>query len=427
LPSDAVAELPATAASVTPRSTAKNVILVFLPGAPSQTDTWDLKEGTWTPAAFKPTSFGPIRFAQGLMPKIADRLGDISIVRSYMSWALVHDLAQTWTQISRNPTGALGSISPHLGAVVALELEKNRDKTRDVLPGFVALNAGSLPGAGYFPSTYSPFSVQPSTTGLPSLSHPDGAARFALRYSDIEAIDKVLRTGQPLGKAPADMTNFYAQAKALVDTPEVNALFSYTTSDYERYGGTAFGGSCLVAKQLLAGRRGARFIQVNLGGWDMHSNIYATTGTSLFSACPQLDNGLGALIDDLKATPGETAGKSLYDETIVLVAGEFGRTVGAVNGQGGRDHFMRTSVVLFGGGIKPGRVIGATNETGSAMTEAGWSANREVRPEDIACTVYSAMGIDWTTVRHDDPIGRGFEYVPYAKDGTYKPVDELFV
>lgn len=426
LPAKAFAALEAVGTGVTPRATAKNAILVFLPGAPSQIDTWDLKEGSWTPEAFKPASFGPIRFPQGLLPKLADRLSDISLVRSYQSWALVHDLAQVWSQISRNPTGALGSVAPHLGAVVALELEKNRDKTRDVLPGFIALNTGSLPGSGYFPSTYSPFSVQPSSTGLTSLSHPDGAARFALRYSDIEMVDKSLRTGQPLGKAPSDMANFYTQAKALIDTPEVNALFSYSTADYQRYGNSAFGGSCLVAKKLLAGRRGARFIHVSLGGWDMHSNIYATTGASLFSVAPQLDNGLGALIDDLKATPGEGAGKTLYDETIVLVAGEFGRTVGALNGQNGRDHFMRTSVVLFGGGIKPGRVIGETDATGSRLLNSGWSGNRDIRPEDIAATVYSALGIDWTTVRMDDPIGRGFEYVPYAKDGTYKPVDELF-
>lgn len=413
--------------SATPRNTAKNAILVFLPGAPSQTDTWDLKEGSWTPASFAPTSYGPVRFPKGLMPKMADRLGDVSIVRSYQAWALVHGLAQTWTQISRNPTGALGNVAPHIGSVVALEMEARRSAS-DVLPSFVAINApGSLSDAGYLPSIYSPFTAAPAAagTGLTSLAHPDGSARFALRWNDLQAVDAALRTGSPLGKDAADLVGFYGQAKTMMDSPDVNKLFQWTTADYQRYGNTSFGGSCLAAKQVLAGRKGARFIQVTLGGWDMHANIYAAQN-GLTALATQLDNGLSNLILDLKATPGETPGKTLYDETIVLVAGEFGRTVGNLNGQAGRDHFLRTSVVLFGGGIKPGQVIGATDATGANLAQAGWSGNRDVRPEDITSTLYSALGIDWTTVRYDDPVGRGFEYVPYAKDGTYKPVDELF-
>jgi uncharacterized protein (DUF1501 family) len=222
------------------------------------------------------------------------------------------------------------------------------------------------------------------------------------------------------------VAGFYQQAKTLMDASDVNALFSFTTEESTRYGATSFGNSCLVAKKVLAGRRGARFVQVTLNGWDHHSNIYGTTGNSIYSQSKQLDPALGSLLADLKSTPGETAGKTLLDETLVLVAGEFGRTVGGLNGQDGRDHFLRTSVVLAGGGVKGGRVLGATDATGANLTEAGWSANRDVRPEDLACTLYSALGIDWTTERHDDPLGRGFEYVPYAKDGTYKPIDELF-
>ncbi|HVR38764.1 MAG TPA: hypothetical protein VMU84_06685, partial [Thermoanaerobaculia bacterium] len=70
--------------------------------------------------------------------------------------------------------------------------------------------------------------------------------------------------------------------------------------------------------------------------------------------------------------------------------------------------------------------IGKTNDAGNAVTEYGRSGNRDVRPEDITSSIYSAMGIDYTIVRHDDPLNRGFEYVPFAKDGVYRPVDELF-
>src|SRR6266704_769386 len=103
---------------VTPRGTAKNAIFVWLPGAPSQIDTWDLKEGAWTPASFAPTSYGGnLRFPQGLLPNIANHLSSLTIVRSYMAWALVHGLAQTWAQIARNPTGATGAIAPNIGSI----------------------------------------------------------------------------------------------------------------------------------------------------------------------------------------------------------------------------------------------------------------------------------------------------------------------
>lgn len=422
----------ARSAAVTTRNTAKNVVFVFLPGAPSQVDTWDLKEGAWTPADFAPASFGSgLRFPAGLMPKLANLLGDFSVVRSMKSPALVHTLQQAWLQIARNPTSATGSVAPNMGSVAALELEKQRGPA-DILPAFLALNKQSLlTGQGYFPAAYAPFEVTASTTGLPFLTHPDGAA-LANRWRDLQELDAVLRNGQPLGKDAADAVTFYNTAKALTDTPEVNRLFTYTTDDSQRYGNSTFGNSCLIAKQVLAGGRGVRFVTVSLSGWDTHSAIYkkapnATSGeTSLYSQAAQLDGALGSLIADLKATPGKTAGKTLFDETLIVMAGEFGRTVGALNPLGGRDHFENYFAVFAGGGIRGGQVIGATDATGATITESGVTGRTDLRAEDLACTVYSALGIDWTTTRHDDPLGRGFEYVPNAAAGVYAPIDRLF-
>jgi hypothetical protein len=418
----------AQSAGVTPRGSARNCLFVFLPGAPSQVDTWDLKEGAWTPPDFAPTSYeGGLRFPQGLLPKLAGALPDLAIVRSLKASALVHGLGQTWVQIARNPTGATGSIAPHLGAVSALELAPGRSD-RDVLPGFLALNAGGgLVGSGYLPSTFSPFAVSPTATGLPSLTHPDGSARFAFRWSDLERLDGALRSGESLGKDASDAAAFYAQAKVLMDSPDVNALFAFSESDGARYGTSAFGNACLVAKQVLAGNRGARFVEVSLGGWDMHSGIYdRQAATNLYTVGQQLDDGLAALISDLRSTPGAAAGGSLLDETLVVVAGEFGRTVGNLNGQSGRDHYAVHSVVFAGGGVRGGRVLGATDAAGATVVDGGMPGRSELRAEDVACTIYSALGIDWTTVRHDDPLGRGFEYVPYAKEGVYAPIDALF-
>jgi len=422
----------ATSAAVTPKGTARNVIFIFLPGAPSQVDTWDLKEGAWTPSDFAPTSFGGgLRFPAGLMPNLANRVSDLAFVRSLKAGALVHQLSQSWIQIARNPVRATGANVPSIGSVAALEFEKQRGPN-DVLPAFLALNMQTgLNDEGYFPAFCAPLAIQPTPTGLPALKHPDGST-LVNRWKDLQELDAALRNGQPLGKDAADAAAFYNQAKLLVDTPEVNALFTYSDADAARYGSTTFGNGCLVAKQALAGGRGTRFVMISLTGWDGHASIYSKSAReelgqgSLYSSLAQLDVALATLMGDLKAAPGKTAGKTLFDETLILVAGEFGRTAGALNSQGGRDHFEIYSAVFAGGGIKGGQAIGATDATGATITDSGVTGRTELRAEDLACTLYSALGIDWTTKRHDDPLGRGFEYVQDAGAGVYAPIDRLF-
>lgn len=413
----------ATAVNPTLHKTAKNCIMIFLSGAPSHVDTWDLKEGTWTPADFAPTTFGAIRWPQGLMPNTANHLEKLAIIRSALSWAAVHNLAQEWAQIARNPGGATGSIAPHIGAVVSLESQLSRQPS-DILPGFVSINQ-IMAGSGYLPAQYAPFGVAPSANGLAALTHPDGAARLNDRWGLLQSIDPDRKSGD-LGRNAGDMGTFYNQAKTLIDSPDVNKLFSYATDEYARYGSTGFGASLIVARNLVNARRGTRFVQTTLGGWDHHSNIYAKQGSSLYTSMKTFDPAYAALLADLAGMPGSQAGKTLLDETLVVVLGEFGRTVGALNAQQGRDHFLRMSVVFAGGGVKGNTVIGKTDDRGSAAVEFGIAANRDVRPEDVASTIYSAIGIDYTTVRHDDPLNRGFEYVPFAKDGQYGPVNELF-
>ncbi|HBY59793.1 MAG TPA: hypothetical protein DEH78_08205 [Solibacterales bacterium] len=133
----------------------------------------------------------------------------------------------------------------------------------------------------------------------------------------------------------------------------------------------------------------------------------------------QFDNGLGTLMEDLKQA-------GLLDETLIVAMGEFGRTVGALNNQGGRDHFLQQAVFMAGARIRGKRAIGATDEVGRATTETGWKENRDIRTEDVAATIYSALGIDWTTMRTDDPLGRGFEYIPTNQSVLYAPVNELW-
>jgi hypothetical protein len=418
-----------SAAEVAPnvalRNTARNVIFIFLSGASSNVDLWDLKEGAWTPTDFAPTSYGDVRWPQGLLPKTAEHLSKISIARTGLAWAAVHQLGQTWAQISRNPGGATGAIAPHIGAVVALETQLKRTPS-DVLPGFIALNSGGIPTSGYLSAKYAPFGVTTASTGLSTLSHPDGTARFDRRWGLLHQLDMARTTGA-LGKPSLDMNDFYDQSRALMQSPGINTLFSFNDADHARYGSTTFGDSLIVARNLVGANKGTRFVQTTLGGWDHHNNIYnKAAAQSIYAQSAQLDSGLGALLTDLSTTAGATPGKSLLDETLIVILGEFGRTTGPLNNQGGRDHYLRTSYIFAGGGTHGGRIIGKTDAVGDKAVEYGWSANRDVRPEDVTCTLYSALGIDFTTVRTDDPLGRGFEYVPDAKIGHYGALEELF-
>jgi hypothetical protein len=413
-----------TTQSVTTKNTAKNVIFILLAGAPSHVDTFDFKmvDGV-TPASAKPETINGVVWPTGILPKLKDNLGDIALVRSMRSWALVHGLAQTWTQIGRNPAAALGDIAPNIGSIVAIEKTPERLPTH-VFPTFIALNSGSAAGPGYLSASYAPFLVTPSNAGLPDTSNIDGQARIDERWSLLHAQDDALRVNSPLGKPLEDMNNFYTAAKGMMYNDSVKQAFGFAAADATRYGGNSFGNACLIAKQILAANQGTRFVQITLGGWDMHQNIYGvggdpTKGSNIFTMGKVLDDGMSALIADLKAS-------GLFDNTMIVMAGEFGRTVGKLTAAQGRDHYPQQTAFFAGGGIHGGRVLGATDATGSATSDPGWSRARDVRPEDIEATIYSAMGINWTTVRYDDPFGRGFEYVPHSDQDLYGPINELF-
>lgn len=407
------------------QGTAKYCLYIHLDGAPSHVDTFDLKEGSWTPADFAPATFGSMRFPQGLMPGLATKLNYISVVRSAKAWAAIHSLGQVWHQIARNPAAALGKIAPNVGAVVAFEFDKRRSSGQ-VLPGFVSLNGGtSLVGAGYFAPQYSNFDVVPNQNGLTNVSHPDGQSRFNTRWSLLQTIDSPLRQDSPLGRPPEDMNQFYNSGKALMYNSTVTNIFSFTAAEHTQYGNSSFGDACIVARNIFKSNQGTHFVTINLGGWDHHSNIYSKT-TGIYARMAQFDPAVTALLTDLAALPGSSNGKSLLDDTLIVAAGEFGRTVGNLNNQAGRDHYLQQSVVFMGGGIRGGRVIGSTDALGSATLDPGWSQGRDVKPEDIAATIYSALGIDYTTTLYNDPFKRGFDYVPFAKDGLYAPINELF-
>jgi hypothetical protein len=404
-------------AAVSPIATAKNCIFILMAGAPSHADTFDLKEGAWTPSFFAPASYGDLRFPQGLMPKIADQLDSVAMVRSVRSWAAVHALSQVWIQIGRNPISGLSKIAPHIGSVVSMELGAQSENR--TMPAFLSLNAGQGPGAGYFPPEHAPFYVSPGGGGLPNTTHPSGQAVFDRRYGMLLDMDADMRANPELGPATEEMAAFNTGARKLMYNPAVTSVFTFDQNQRNAYGNTGFGNACITARNLLRAKMGTRFVQITFGSWDHHTAIYQPN-SNLQVMTRQFDAGLGALIADLKAD-------GLLDETLIVAMGEFGRTVGPLNSGGGRDHFLQQSTLFAGAKIAGKRAIGRTDNIASQTVDPGWSRNRDVRPEDIEATIYSALGINWTTVRRDDPLGRGFEYVPFAaSQDLYGPIHELW-
>jgi len=400
------------------RGTAKNVIFILMNGAPSHSDTFDLKEGAWTPAAFNPTSYDDIRFPQGLFPNLAEQMDSLVFARSIVAWAVAHGVGQAWVQLGRNPLAGLSRISPHIGSVVAMELGPQDDPKR-VLPAFLSLNSsGSDPQQGYFPTKTAPFYVSPNGGGLGNTTHRDGQPRLETRYGLLQQMDQELRGSDDLGPEVAENAELNVAARTLMYNSVVDNVFTYTAAERTRYGSSNFGNACIAARNLLRARLGTRFIQISIGGWDNHVNIYQTN-TALTPAAKQFDMGLGTLIADLKSD-------GLLDSTLILAMGEFGRTVGPLNSQAGRDHYLQQAALFAGAGIKGGRAIGVTDALGATTIDPGWSQDRPIKPEDIEATIYSALSIDWTTVRHDDPLGRGFEYVPTTEGLQFAPIDELW-
>jgi hypothetical protein len=419
-PFDTCAQSGSYQSDATILNTAKFVIFIQLAGAPSQIDTFDLKVGPWTPPDFVPTTINGVDLPGGLLPSLASQAGRFSIVRSCQATALVHNLVQAWNQIARNPASATGKIAPNIGSIVALELEPKR-RIGQNLPGFVSLaSAGNLVRNGYLPGRYAPFDITASATGLPNLANADGEATFTDRYSVLQQLDAA-----GLRRSDFDeMSDFYASARAMMYDPIVTAAFRFTNQDQLRYGNSAFGNSCIVARNLVTADLGTRYIMITIGGWDNHQNIYQQNA-GVYRPARQLDAALGNLIADLAITPGSD-GKSKLDETLIVAKGEFGRTVGNITNQGGRDHYFVHSALFAGGGVRGGQVIGSTTDDGKFIDNPGWSEDRAVVPEDIAATIYSAIGINYTTVRHDDPLGRGFEYVPSNTGWHISPIFELF-
>lgn len=412
---------------VVPRNTAKVCIFVQMIGGPTHLETWDAKPGPWAPADFDVRSYtGGVTMSNRVFPMISQHANNLVLLRSVEGWEAAHDRAQYYVQTSYAKNPAFQRERPNIGAVVAHELGVNRPAA-EVLPPFIGINATPI-GPGFLSAEFAPFNVASGGNGIGTLNHPQGRDRFLRRYSMLEGLDSTLRVN-PYDKEMEDLGNFNKSARSLMYNDVVDAMFRFTTAERDRYGASGFGNACIVARNIVKADLGARFVTIMHGGWDQHVGLFETAnGGNIYNLGRQFDMGLGTLINDLKATPAP-AGRigTLFDNTLVIAMGDFGRTPGNLNPRGGRDHYRNVQAALLaGGGARGPKAIGQTDATGARIVDFGWSQQRSIRMEDITATMYSALGINWTKTIGDTPSGRRYEYVQYASAGLYRPVDEIF-
>lgn len=416
--------------SVQPRGSADAVIFLNLLGGPSQMDTFDVKEADWGPqnrdVRTTPQGF---KFPYGLMPRLPALLDDLLIVRSMEAWETVHSRGQYYLQTGHAVSPARGKEMPSIGAVIAYEFEAKK-KDSDFLPPYVAMNYdgnnmyGPLQREGCLPSHCSPLTLDLKTGSLPFIVDERDKARFETRWKLLNEMD-TSRHNLP-GHAPQGMRQFNAFGSAvhrMMDNPAISRIMQLNPDERKAYGSTPIGDACLIARNMVAADAGAKFLFLTHGDWDHHGNIYGTEGKpgGVYTRCAELDGALAALLLDLKRTK-RAGGASLLDRTLVVVMGEFGRTPGPLTVNKGREHYAKAMVAaLAGAGIKGGRALGATDAEAANVIDSGWNRKRPIYMEDMAATLYSALGIDWTKRLIHTPSGRDFIYVDPA--GPQKVVD----
>ena len=407
---------------------AKHVIFLHMLGGPSQVDLLDPKptlakfEGKPMPDsilkgkqfAFIPKGAGvlssPYKFKQHgesgawvseLLPRLAERADDLTVIRSMQTDEFNHGAGELFLHTG---FGRLGR--PALGAWVSYGL----GSLSDSLPTFVVLGTGpntagnSAWGNGFLPSVHQGVKFRSGAEPVHFLANPDGVDT-ELQASVIDGVSALNQLAFERYEDPEIATRIaqYESAFRLqASGPELIRIEDEPQHVLDAYGvkpgATGYAKLCLLARRMV--ERGVRFVQIMMAGWDHHTGIYGPN--RLPRSCRNMDRPTAALINDLKQ-------RGLLDDTLVIWTGEFGRTpmAQALSPQGftqepGRDHHKDGfSVVLAGGGVRPGLTYGATDEFGFEPVE------NAMHVHDLHATALHLLGLDHEklTFRHQ---GRDF-------------------
>ena len=348
----------------------KACIMLWMGGGPSTIDMFDMKPGATTGGPFKPIkTAGDVEICEHL-PMLAGCMDKLSIVRSMSTREADHQRGRYYMHTGYVPNPSVAH--PSYGSVIAHELANSRPELQ--IPPFVSVGGGSE-GPGFLGMAWAPFSVN-GNGDVRNLNMGMEPSRLTRRMQALA----MLETGfirEKRGEAASEHAKVLEKTLALMTSKQMQAfkIDSEPKAVRERYGEDSFGRGCLMARRLV--EVGVPFVEVNLGGWDNHQNVFQTLENNRL---PTLDRAMSALVDDLEQ-------RGMLENTVVLWLGEFGRTP-RINGNSGRDHWARSwSVVAGGGGLKPGIAIGKTNEDGTRVEGQSHSA------EDLMATVCKTLGI----------------------------------
>jgi uncharacterized protein (DUF1501 family) len=354
----------------------KSCILLWMDGGMSHKDTLDLKPDSKGAGDFKPisTAASGIQISEHL-PKVAGVMNHGVIVRGMSTPEGAHPRAK-YNLHTGYREGQGGLTYPSLGSIVASEIG---DPAADV-PNFVSIGNRSY-GAGFLGPKYQPLIVTDPSKGVEDLKAAVSDKKFADRTSLLDQMERAFYHEYQAGAA-VDHKTAVDRAVKLMQSKQAKAfdLSGEPSKAKEQYGSGKFAEGCLMARRLV--EIGVPFVEVNLGGWDTHQDNF----NRVKNLCGQVDTALSGLVTDLKD-------RGLLDSTLVVWMGEFGRTP-HINTRGdkpGRDHYPKAwSLALFGGGVKGGRVIGATDKEGATVAE------RPVKTGDFLATVCEVLGVDHT-------------------------------
>jgi hypothetical protein len=398
----------------------RQCVLLWMPGGPSQMDTFDLKPGHANGGPFKEiaTSVPGLKISEHL-PKLAAMVENLAIVRSLSTAEGDHNRGTYLMHTGHKPGGPISF--PTMGSTISKALGADEAE----LPNFISIAPQTaLSSAAYGPGFLgprhgpltvggsSPIPVQPATGGLAALGVDDLQNPSVNRQQEDARLElwRMLQSdflATHSSASPRAQNTVYERAVRMMRSAAAQAFELSGESDKVRnaYGRGQFGQGCLMARRLI--ERGVPFIEIALRGsggvqgWDTHQQNFDRVKT--LSA--ELEAGWATLMTELRQ-------RGLWESTTILWLGEFGRTP-TINPSGGRDHFPRAwTTVLAGGGIQGGQAYGRTSADGSSVEE------NQVDVPDVLATLCRSLGIDPHTQNISD-LGRPI------KIAEGKPIEAL--
>ncbi|GAB4152346.1 MAG: DUF1501 domain-containing protein [Planctomycetaceae bacterium] len=382
------------------RKKQKQVLFVWLDGGMSQLETWDPKPGTQFGGPFQAiqTSVPGVQISE-LMPGMAKRMNQFAVVRSMHT--RFEDHSRAVLPIQRGDPKDRGVTYPFLGSAISKLMGGNGD-----LPPYIHIKPGSggfhFRDAGFLGPQYGALALGdgkvPSHVARPNgLSSQAADSRNRLRKLANSSFEK-----HRVKTLPNAYNHTYRVAEQLMKHTKLFDPSRLPARDIERYGNSQFGRHLLQARTLL--EAGVTFVKVTMYYWDSHGDNF----NCHLSAVPRVDTALSALLDDL-------VDRGMYDNTLVIVLSEFGRTP-KINGRIGRDHWPEAWSVGFGGcGIKRGVVVGKTNAKGSFVVNDSHDVGH------LFHTFFRALGIDPTHTEYDN----NGQPLPIAHDDHHPIKDVL--